>query len=108
MRNFHHKDSSMPTEIETARAVSYSPEQRVFDAFVSLEERRGSLVFVPDVVAGVVPPLTVRQAHDVLFRLDESGIIELRPESGLSSLSERELKLAPRSRGMLLTYARRR
>jgi hypothetical protein len=87
--------------------VKYSPEQRVFDALVSLETRRGSLVFVPDVVGGVVPPLTVRHAHEVLLRLAESGIIELRPESGLVPLSARELRLAPRSLGVPLTYARR-
>lgn len=75
--------------------MAYSARQRVLDAIESLETRPGSLVAIVDVVNGVSPPLRLETVHRELFDLNREGLIELRAESGVSSLDAREAELVP-------------
>lgn len=73
--------------------MAYSARQRVLDAIESLDE--GGLVPVVDVVQGVSPPLRLATVHRELFDLNREGLIELRAESGVGSLSKHETELVP-------------
>jgi Fe2+ or Zn2+ uptake regulation protein len=75
--------------------MAYTARERVLDAVESIEGRPGGLVAVVDVVRGVSPPLRLSTVHRELFALNREGFIELRAESGVSSLDVREAELVP-------------
>jgi len=85
-----------------------SEREAVLGAIDRLEGKDGPLVFVPDVareVSGRVAAAAVRQALlDAAF----AGELELRPESGVGTLSAADAALCPRGPGgTVLSYARR-
>lgn len=76
----------------------------------AIRDRRGPLVAVAEVVDAVVSAddgTALSAVHGALRSLAAAGQIELRPESGVGSLSDDEARLCPRTPdGVCLSYLR--
>lgn len=71
----------------------------------AIGRRRGPLVPIPELVREIGGPLDA--VHRTLFALAEGGRVELRPESGVGSLTEEDAGLCPRTpEGVCLSYLR--
>ena len=82
--------------------------QALLDTIGSLESQTMKLVFVPDLVRTLAPAYDARAIHGALLAATAAGEIELRPESGLDTLSPGDAALCPRAPdGSPLSYIRR-
>lgn len=81
-------------------------EHLVVDAVRALQAAE-SLVFVPDVVRRLAGELEVEQVHRALLAGSRTGRLELRPESGIQTLSPEDGRLCvPGPQGSVLSYVR--
>lgn len=81
----------------------------VLDAIGRLQGRDGPLVFVPAVARALGERLEIRAIHQALLDTAKAGEVELRPESGVGTLSSADAALCPRGPGgTVLSYARLR
>ena len=95
----------MPSESRGGR-VREDAEHLVVDAVRALEAAE-SLVFVPDVVRRLAGELEVEQVHRALLAGSRAGRLELRPESGIQTLSPEDRRLClPGPQGSVLSYVR--
>ena len=81
---------------------------RVLRAIDAAKDVTMGLSFVPKVIGLLSVDLDLATAHRALLEADSRGLVELRPEGGLSRLTDTERKACPEGpRGTCLSWVRR-
>jgi len=101
--------AAAPNERTAPDPASTSPSPSLVEelcAALRREERHG-LIYLPNAIRTLHPPVALGLLHASLLALAERGTLELRPESGAEFLSPNDAALCPRGpRDTVLSYAR--